>query len=532
MIEGIIGSISTGTAPDIGRVAQERFGKPQVAPEIQAKAAEIAGANVQGQELIDLARSKMAAETQAAAAADSASREQKRKLIEGRAQLGETVKKAGGDVLTFGKAALGMPLSEKEVQTLDEVGKGERKLPIQEAASAFADMARQMVEAAKHRGEVLKARGELKNIPLSRDRALVERMEASEQKVVEAGLRIVAELDKEPRTLDDLKEANAIHHGFDRAERAVRGALGRLAGRLTKRYPTTAAEIEAKRLVIEGELEGKKVEVTEAGEVTMEQKVTFIKETVDRLGIEGDDTKKWFAEKLGLRSEAVAAEEGAGAELLTVADGSLADLLLSVRVEKAALQVDSAKSLEAAHEDPRVADEALSFALLEYSAQKNEEIAMHKLDQLQMEARALEQIRLAGEAAKLSRSELWQGVVDKLDGTVSLLAKNVAVVGRVAGRAAGATGMVLGGAVTGVGAIMMIPGALVAGAGVLTGAGGYGAERFVNRAFTGLRNMIHERRAGRHEEREKQISDLERQKERIETKLVALRGGAAAGAGA
>lgn len=527
-IETIIKSVAGKTAPDIRRVAEERFGAPWVAPEVQAQAKEIASARRQGQELIDVTTAKMSAETRAAAAADSAAKEQKVKQQEGRKQLGEAAKQVGGDVMTFGKAALGIPLSDQDVAALEVVGRGERKLPLQEAASAFAEMAKKMVEAAQERAKILQARGELKRTPLSRDQVLVDRMETAEEKVVESGLRIVAELDKEPRTLDNLREANAIHHSFDRAEKGVKGALGRLANRLKRRYPDTAEDIDAKKAAVEAELKGKKIEVTTSPEVTMEAKVAFVKETVDKLGIEGAETKKWFAEKLGLRAESLAAEAGAGAELLTVADGSLADLLLSVRTEREALTADAKKSLEAAKEDPRVADEALSFALLEYTSGRDEEIAAHKLEQLQTEAKTREAIRLQMEAAELSGSETWKSLVDAYDRTVSLLGKNVVVAGRVLGRAAGATGMVFGGAVAAVGGLMMIPGAIVAGAGVATAGTGFGAERLANRAFSGLREMVQQRREARGESRQDEITALEAQRAAIETKLANLRGGATA----
>jgi len=524
-IETILGQIRSGTVPEVGRVLQEAVGKPVVEGAISEKAKEIAGAKVQGQELIDLARSKMATEIQAVAAADSASREQKGKQAEGRKRLGETIKGAGGDVLTFGKAALGISLSEDEVDILGAVGRGERKLPIQEAASAFAEMAKYMAEAAKQRIEISKARGELRNVPLGRDQVFVDRMETSEQKVVEAGLRIVVVLDKKPRMLDDLKEANAIHHGFDRAERSVGRALGRLADRLTKRYPNEAGEIQNKKSAIEDELKRKGVEATVAVEVTMEQKVSFVKESVASLGIEGADVKKWYAEKLGLKTE----RDQNGNEVEVVTDGSLADILLGVGAEKKALETDSAKALEAAHDDPRLADEALSFALMEFSASSGEKIGQQKLEQLWLQAQAKEDVRLAVEYAKLSGSKLLKNLADGYDSMVSLAARNVAVAEKVIGRAVGVTGIVVGGAVAVIGGLMMIPGAIVAGTGVLTGAGGFGAERLANRVFGDLRDMVAERRTGRHEVRSGEITDLEKQKADIEAKLARLRGGNATG---
>ena len=105
-IETILGQIRSGTVPEVGRVLQEAVGKPVVEGAISEKAKEIAGAKVQGQELIDLARSKMATEIQAVAAADSASREQKGKQAEGRKRLGETIKGAGGMSSLLGKRRL------------------------------------------------------------------------------------------------------------------------------------------------------------------------------------------------------------------------------------------------------------------------------------------------------------------------------------------------------------------------------------------------------------------------------------------
>jgi len=495
-----------GSNPNIFAKAKERFAPVAVSTETQSRAAELGKKVNEGGPLIDMARQGWTEERTAAANADSAdeaartAREQgldvQKAIAERRKLEQDAEKKRRQKINAALRGKLGKPTPEDRALIQGDLG-----LPA-EAAPTDADLEKftltaldEDAKAEKSRADVIDARGELPGMSLENDANLANEASEASERMMQSGLRIIESLEKQPdgaNNLDNLREANLANGTFARAEKTRASRLDTLAGRLKDRYPDRADAIDGSRTAVDTELTNKRNEIAAPNvEISDTDKDAGAEKESDKIDtvVTREANRKALALELGIEVD------DQGKEHLT--EGGLLDRQMSAEANVAALDKAYQEALAKAKEDPRLADRALTMALLRRQAMSSRDSINSEITGVNALAKAEEAAQIAEEAAQLEadidaqkRAAEWaRGVAD---------AKKVANKGwSLPGRALGAASRGIFGAIEKV-------------ASKLKGASESYRQNCEN-AMLGSNQKVEEEATTQESETAKKIAELERQ---------------------
>jgi hypothetical protein len=195
--------------------------------------------------------------------------------------------------------------------------------------------------------------------------------------------------------LDNLREAAAIGRTFARAEATREGRLDDLAERLAQRNPDAREDISAKRELIDTELTAKRDEIkAPTVEITDDQKAERSGVMREHVGekVQREANREALLRELGIERDADGKD--------TLVEGGIEDRRLKAEATYIALDAEYKKALEAAKEDPRLADRALSLALMRHEAGSVQTMVRNEANQAIALARAAEEAQIEGEKAK------------------------------------------------------------------------------------------------------------------------------------
>jgi len=497
---------------------KDRFGeffggrKAKIEGETADHAKETAGKISEGKALIDRAKGHMSAEDAAVAAKDQAGKTVEQKKAE--IQKAEEMRKK---VTALVKLSARATLSAEDYAFLQGVKAGEQPNDQTRAALAI-EIQDARAEEQRQQEALTKVRGEKPGVSLSREQQMSEQAEEHQVRQVAHGERILAILSGSEGgkpTIDDLRKAAAICDSLGAEGRAQARLLDKVAQSLGERYPGQKAEIDGLRTQISGEVTAARESVRIPGAEDVLAKITPEARATAAQGLEAGATQiirpeyqQKLREKLGITRTETPVEGGEPTVEYGVQAGSLAERRQNAAAFAQELDTAYNEAFAKAQEDPRLADLVVQLGQMRSIAESATRIMDQQIQRAIKETEVDQAAQIAKEKAGAERSEQFNKLAGRVDGWINKAGRNVNKWGSRATN-------LLGHGVAAVGAVAMVPGALIAGAGEglawVSRSLGAKAEGSMAQAFE-----------GNEQDRQDKIAELQAQKARIDAELAKL----------